>query len=134
MTIDDLRDINKVLAGMNTHIPAVRRPLLELAEEAEPTYRTRAGDTVTMERSEIEYILNECSEMDKIRMKLPILVTTDISGDIPAWRVDGAAESRLVAKILKKPQICDGSIRFYNPEYQILRRILPTCAIIVYLP
>lgn len=134
MATEDPRDVGRMIAGMNTHMPAVRRTLLELSECESPSYRTRSGETIEIERSEIDYLLNECTEMEKMRIKLPIIVTTDISGEMPAWRVDGAAEAGIIARILQKPQFKADSVRFYNPDYQKIRKILPTSVIIAYLP
>ena len=127
-------DVNKLITSMNSHIPVSRRSLLEYIEGDDLTYRTRNGDICEIERGEIDYLSGICTEIEKMQLRLPIFVSTDISGDSPAWKVDGAVESKVIARILGRTQFRPDSVRFYHPDYQRLLKLLPTSAIVLFLP
>ena len=131
---DDPRDVTRMIAGLNSSTPAVKVPLLDLAECSEPSFRTRGGQTVDIERSEIDLLMETCTEMEKIRLRLPITMVTDTSGEMSAWRIDGATEANVIARILGKPLLKEDSIRIFYPDYQILRERLPTSIVVMYLP
>ena len=131
---DDPRDVTKMIAGMNTSVPAVKIPLLDLAESEDPSFRTRGGSVIEIDRSEIDLLMDTCTEMEKIRLRLPITMVTDTSGEMSIWRIDGAVEAKVIARILEKPMLREDSIRIYYPDYQILREKLPTSIVTLYLP
>ena len=131
---DDPRDINRMIAGLNSTVPAVKVPLLDLAESDSPEFRTRGGSSVDIDRSEIDLLMDVCTEMEKIRLKLPITMVTDTSGEMSTWRIDGKVEAAVIARILGKPLLREDSIRIYYPDYQILRERLPSSIVTLYLP
>lgn len=130
----DVSDVEKMIAGLNNHMPASRRSLLDYAESGDLTYRARSGETVSIDRSEIEYLLGICTEIEKMQLRLPIFISTDVSGETPAWKVDGKVEAKILARILGKTLIREDSMRIYHPDYQMLMRIIPNSVIIVYIP
>ena len=131
---DDPRDVTKMIAGMNTSVPAVKIPLLDLAESENPSFRTRGGFVIEIDRSEINLLMDVCTEMEKIRLRLPITMVTDTSGEMSIWRIDGAVEAKVIARILEKPMLREDSIRIYYPDYQILREKLPSSIVTLDLP
>ena len=131
---DDPRDVTKMIAGMNTSVPAVKIPLLDLAEIENPSFRTRGGSVIEIDRSEIDLLMDTCTEMEKIRLKLPITMVTDTSGEMSTWRIDGRTEAAVISRILGKPLIKEDSVRIYYPDYQILREKLPSSIVTMYLP
>ncbi|MBQ6547730.1 MAG: DUF61 family protein [Candidatus Methanomethylophilaceae archaeon] len=131
---DDPRDVTKMIAGMNSSIPAAKIPLLDLAESDDPSFRTRGGSVIEIDRQEIDLLMEVCTEMEKIRLRLPITMVTDTSGEISAWRIDGAVEAKVISRILDKPLLKDDSIRIFYPDYQVLREKLPTSIVTMYLP
>ena len=131
---DDPRDVTKMLAGMNSSAPAAKVSLLDLADSDEPSFRTRSGSTVEIDRSEIDLLMSVCTEMEKIRLKLPITMVTDTSGEMSTWRIDGKTEAAVISRILGKPLIKEDSVRIYYPDYQILREKLPSSIVTMYLP
>ena len=131
---EDPRDVTKMLAGMNSSAPAGKVSLLDLADSEDPSFRTRSGTTVEIDRSEIELLMGVCSEMEKIRLKLPITMVTDTSGEMSTWRIDGKTEAAVISRILGKPLIKEDSVRIYYPDYQILREKLPSSIVTMYLP
>ncbi len=131
---DDPRDVTRMIAGLNSNVPAAKVPLLDLAESDNPSYRTRSGETVEIERSEIDLLMSVCDEMDKIRLRLPITMVTDTSGEMSIWRIDGKTEAAVISRILDKPLLKEDSVRIYYPDYQMLREKLPTSISTLYLP
>ena len=132
--VQDAFDVNKLITSMNTHVPSSRRSLLDYLESGDLTYRTRGNDVCEIDRREIEYLSSMCTEIEKMQLRLPIMVSTDISGDTPAWKVDGLVESKVVARILDRTQYRPDSVRFYHPDYQKLLKLLPTSVIVLFLP
>ena len=131
---DDPRDVAKALAGMNTSAPVSRVPLLELSDSDTPSFRTRGGFDIEIDRSEIDLLMEVCTEIEKIKLRLPMTMVTDTSGEMSAWRIDGAVEAKVISRILGKPLLREDSIRIYYPDYQILREKLPTSIVTLYLP
>ena len=131
---DDPRDVTKMLAGMNSSAPAAKVSLLDLADSDDPSFRTRSGTTVDIDREEIELLMSVCTEMEKIRLKLPITMVTDTSGEMSTWRIDGKTEAAVISRILGKPLMKEDSVRIYYPDYQILREKLPSSIVTMYLP
>lgn len=131
---EDPTDIEKIISGLNAHTPGSRRSLLDYMENGNLTYRTRGGIVCDIEQSEIDFLAANCTEVEKLRLRLPIFVTTDTSGSDSAWKVDGMTESKVIARILGRTQFREDSVRFYHPDYLKLRKLLPTTAIILYLP
>lgn len=132
--VQDILDVNNLIKSMNTHIPSSRRSLLDYIESDDLTYRTRGNDVCEIDRREIDYLASVCLETEKLQLRLPIFVSTDISGDTPAWKVDGAVESKVVARILGRSQYRPDSVRFYHPDYQKLLKILPTSVVVLFIP
>ena len=131
---DDPRDVTKMLAGMNSSAPAAKMSLLDLADSDNPSFRTRSGTVIDIDREEIDLLMGACTEMEKIRLKLPITMVTDTSGEMSTWRIDGKTEAAVISRILGKPLIKEDSVRIYYPDYQILREKLPSSIVTMYLP
>ena len=131
---DDPRDVTKILAGMNSSAPAGKVSLLDLADSDDPSFRTRSGSVIEIDRAEVDLLMSVCTEMEKIRLKLPITMVTDTSGEMSAWRIDGRTEASVISRILGKPLLREDSVRIYYPDYQILREKLPSSIVTRYLP
>ena len=131
---DDPRDVTKMLAGMNSSAPAGKVSLLDLADSDNPSFHTRSGTVIDIDRAEIDLLMGACTEMEKIRLKLPITMVTDTSGEMSTWRIDGKTEAAVISRILGKPLIKEDSVRIYYPDYQILREKLPSSIVTMYLP
>ncbi|MGN1045249.1 MAG: DUF61 family protein [Candidatus Methanomethylophilaceae archaeon] len=130
--IGDALHIEKELMRMNVSTPVARRTIREHLDSGDLTFRTKDGCTCDITPEELQYLDGICTEMEKFRIRLPILVSTDASGEGTAWRVDGPAESAAVARILGKQRRKEDSVRFFNPDLKKLRGILPNCIFIVY--
>ena len=131
---EDPRDVSKMIAGLNSNVPASKVLLSDLAESDNPSFRTRGGSEIEIDRAEIDLLMGVCTEIEKFRLRLPITMVTDTSGEMSMWRIDGPVEAKVISRILDKPLIRDDSIRIYYPDYQVLREKLPTSIVILYLP
>lgn len=125
--------LGNIMSGINSHVPVSRCTLSECLEKGSGSYRTRSGDTVEMDPAEIEYLGTVCDSIDSMKLRLPISIRTDVSGDAPAWEVDGVVESKVIAAVLGKTKIRDDMIRFYNPDYRVLVKKLPTTTTVLFI-
>jgi len=114
-------------------MPVLRRTLLEHIDSGDLTYRTREGFTCSFDKDEIEILSETCTEIEKMRLRLPIFVSTDISSD-GAWKVDGITETVVVSKLLGKKSLRDDMLRIYHADLKELRKKIPNAVIVLYLP
>lgn len=126
-------DIDNIIRDMNRHMPSSRRTLLEIMESGDLTYRTKDGMTICMEPSEIDALSSVCTEIEKMRLRVPIFVMTDISMD-NAWKVEGTIETAVMSKILDRRPLRDDMMRFYHPDLRMLRSRFPNAISVLYLP
>ena len=122
-----------MIAHMNKHLPSSRRTLIEYIDSGDLTYRTKEGHVYTIDKTEIEMLSGICTEIEKMRLKLPIFVSTDTSSE-NAWKVDGITETAVVSKILERRPFREDMMRFYHPDLKKLRNMLPNAVTVLYLP
>ena len=132
--IGDSLHLDKALMQMNSSVPVSRRSLLDYEENGEWFFTTRDGVRCEISEEEIGYHCSICTEIEKMRLKLPILISTDCSGDITSWKVEGRTETAVTARILGKNVLTEDHLRFYNPDLKRLRTRLPTCTAVTFLP
>ena len=130
--IGDALHIDKELLRLNISVPVKRRSIVDYLDNGELFYVTRNGSRCDIDPGELRFLADQCTEIEKMRIRLPFLVSSDASGDGTAWRVDGQAESAVIARMLGKTRHLNDSVRFYNPDLQKLRKMLPTCTFIVF--
>lgn len=111
---------------------AVQKPLLESMMDGERRYRLRDGSVIEVPLEQLKIIWNACDDSERIRLRLPIYVKTDVSCDTPAWCVEGMAEAGLVARLLNKNVTKEGYIRLYNPDLRRLKELIPDCYLVVF--
>jgi len=126
-------DTERMIREMNLHIPVARRTLLEHIDSGDLTYRTRNGHVCSFDADEIGFLNEFCTEMEKMRLRLPIFVTTDTSSD-GTWKVDGLTEAAVVSRILDKKPLKDDLLRVYHPDLKRLRNRLPNAVVVLFLP
>ena len=127
-------DVEHVICDMNRHIPVSRKTLLEYLESEDCTYETKDGQKCAIDRRDLELLAGKCTETEKMRLRVPIFVSTDISCEGGAWKVEGRTEAAVVSKILNKRLYKDDFLRLYHPDLKELRNILPSLITIVFLP
>jgi len=127
-------DIEYVIRDMNKHIPVSRRTLLECLESGEDTYETKDGQKCTLDRKEMEFLAGKCTEIEKMRLRIPIFVSTDTSYEGGAWKVEGRTEVAVVSKLLNKRFYKDDFLRLYYPDLKEFRKMLPSLVVVLFLP
>ena len=126
-------DVGRMISEMNRHLPSSRKTLLEHIESGDLTYKTKDGYVCSFDKKEIDLLNRTCSEMEKMRLRLPIFVSTDPAVD-NAWKVDGTVETAVVSKILGRTPFREDMMRFYHPDLKRLRDILPNAVAVLFLP
>lgn len=87
-----------------------------------------------MNVSDLETIAGVCSDSEKARLRVPIIVSTDTSAESGAWKVDGETEASVMSKILGKRLYRKDMLRFYNPDLSDIRRKFPTAVVLAFIP
>ena len=127
-------DIENIIRDMNRHMPVSRRTLLEYIESGDDTYDTRDGQKCNIDRKDIEFLSGKCTEIEKMRLRIPIFVSTDTSYADGAWKVEGKFEVAVVSKLLGKKAYRDDFLRIYHPDLKDLRKMLPSLIVTLFLP
>ena len=127
-------DIEHIIRDMNRHIPVSRKSLLECLEAGEGTYETKDGQKCSIDRKDLELLAGKCTEIEKMRLRIPIFVSTDMSYEGGAWKVEGRTEAAVVSKLLNKKLYKDDFLRLYYPDLKELRRMLPSIVVVLFLP
>ena len=126
-------DARRLLASMNRHVPSKRPTLGQLLEMKEPHYVDKDGNWYRIEREEIELIASLLDPWDSDRIKLPIVIMTDVS-EGGAWKVLGKLEVTVVSKVVgRKPEFED-RMRLFHPHVVELTNKLPTAVTIMFSP
>lgn len=130
----DVRFMKSIMSDMNPNLPAERRTLIDYLENGETYYRNRAGDKFEINVSEMEEIASFCTEQEKFGLRLPIVVSTDLSGDYGAWKIQGETETSVFSKIMGRKAFRKDILRFYHPDLADLRRRFPTAVAVAFVP
>ena len=130
--IGDALHMDKELLRLNISVPVKRRTITDHLDNGDLSFVTRDGNRCDIDPAELAFLAGQCSEIERMRVRLPILVYSDASGEGTAWRVDGAADSAVVARLLGKTLRLPNSVRFFNPDLHNLRKMLPSCTFIVF--
>lgn len=130
----DSYGVEKMMIDMNGSLPINRRSILDHLENGDLAYTTRDGTSVSFSESELNILASSATEIEKMRVRLPIMVSTDTSADSGAWKIEGAAEVSLISKVLGKVVRNNDKLRLHYPDVKDLRKILPDLAIMVFIP
>jgi len=123
-----------MIRDMNRHMPVSRKTLLEYLESGGDTYDTKDGQKCSIDRKDLEFLAEKCTEIEKMRLRIPIFVSTDTSSETGAWKVEGRTEAAVVAKLLNKRLYKDDFLRLYHPDLKDLRKIVPSLVVTLFLP
>lgn len=124
---------DSIMKDLNANMAAGKRTLSDLMD-GDCSYRMRDGSVIEVPMEQLQRIWDVCDDGDRLRLKLPIYVGTDVSCETPAWKVEGVAESAIVAKLLDKKIHREGYLRLYHPDLKQLKMLIPDCYIIVFTP
>ncbi|MCL1811788.1 MAG: DUF61 family protein [Methanomassiliicoccaceae archaeon] len=127
-------DIENIIRDMNRHMPVSRKTLLEHLESGDDTYETKDGLKCSLDRKDLEALAAKCTEIEKMRLRIPIFVSTDTSCETGAWKIDGRTEAAVVSKILNKRIYKEDFLRLYYPDLQDLKRMFPSLVVTLFLP
>ena len=127
-------DIENVIRDMNRHAPVSRRTILEYLESGYDTYETKDGQKVSVDRKELELLAGNCTEIEKMRLRIPMIVSTDTSSENGAWKVEGRTEAAVVSRLLNKRLYRDDFLRLYHPDLRDLRKMLPSLVVVLFVP
>lgn len=127
-------DIEYAIRDLNRHVAVSRKTLSEYLEDGLDSYDTKDGQKCTVERKDLELLAAGCTEVEKMRLRIPIFVSTDTSYEGGAWKVEGKAEVAIVARLLKKRVHTDDFIRIYYSDLKDLRNMVPSVINIVFVP
>ena len=123
-----------VMSDLNSSLAVNKRTLEQMMDSGDFSYRTKDGATVEIPKEQIDYLWEVCDESEKIRLRLPIFVSTDISAETGAWKVEGNPEAAVVARILDKKMMKDGYLRLYHPDLKDLKAHIPDAIMMVFTP
>lgn len=126
--------LNSIMKDLNSNLAVSKRTLAEMMDDGDRTYRTRDGSVVEIPESQLRMLWDVCDDSQRIALRLPIYVSTDTSGEVSAWKVEGRVEAPAVAAILGKKLHRDGYLRLYHPDLSDLRAKIPDCVMIVFTP
>lgn len=125
--------IETMLSELNNNLAAGKRGLEEMME-GDRTYRTRDGSVIEIPEDQLRTIWDACDDAQRIALKLPIYVSTDVSGETDAWKVSGRVEAAVVAKLLGRSMYRDDSVRLYYPDLKRLKSLIPDAYMVVFMP
>ena len=131
---DDPRDITRMIAGLNSNIPVNRRTLMDYIENGDLTYSTKEGDTITFPPEGIELLSSITDDQEKLTLRLPIFISTDVQGERPCWKVDGITETAVVSKLLDRRVHSDNRLPIYYPDLVRMRKLIPELTFTLFLP
>lgn len=123
-----------VMSDLNSNMAVGKRTLEQMMDSKDFSYKTKSGSTVSIPAEQMEYLWELCDESEKIRLRLPIFVSTDISAESGAWKVEGEPEATVVARILGKKMFKNGYLRLYHPDLRDLRAKIPDAIMVVFTP
>ena len=108
--------------------------MLEYLESDDNTYLTKDGCKCSIDRSEIEFLSERCTEVEKMRLRLPIFISTDTSYSEGAWKVEGRTEVAVVSRLLNKKIHTEDFLRLYYPDLKDLRSIVSSVIVVLFIP
>ncbi len=123
-----------VMSDLNSNLAVGKRTLEQMMDSEDYSYMTKSGSKVVIPKDQLDYLWEICDESDKIRLRLPIFISTDISAENGAWKVEGASEAKVIAKILGKTMFKEGYLRLYHPDLKEIRAKIPDAIMMVFTP
>ncbi len=126
--------IASVMREFNSSLAASKPLLTELMDGDAPGYRMRDGSVVEVPPDKLKAVWDACDDSERIRLRIPIYVSTDIGSETSSWKVEGVTEAAVVAKILGKKVYREGYLRLYHPDLKELQRKIGEAAMVIFTP
>ncbi|MDR3205517.1 MAG: DUF61 family protein [Candidatus Methanoplasma sp.] len=131
---DDPMNIERMAADMNRSMPVDRRSASDYLENGDLVFRTKDGGSCSFGASELGLVASNCTETEKIRLRLPIFVSTDASCAEGAWKIEGRTEVSVISKMLGKTPRREDYLRLYHPDLKELKKMIPGLIAVLFLP
>jgi len=123
-----------VMSELNSNLAVGKRTIEQMMDSGDYSYKTKSGAEVLIPKEQMDILWEVCDESEKIRLRLPIYVSTDTSSDTGAWKVEGNPEATVVARLLDKKMFRDGYLRLYHPDLKDLKGKIGDAIMIVFIP
>ncbi len=94
--------MQSMMWDFNSNLARSKRTLSEIIDSSNRTYRTRDSSMVEIPEEQLQFLWDVCDDSQRISLRLPIYVSTDISNETSAWKVEGRIEALVTAMILGK--------------------------------
>jgi len=125
--------VESIMSDLNRNLAAAKVSLSDM-KDGNRRYKMRDGSEIEVPEEQVDRVWKACDDATRIRLKLPIYISTDVSGEVSAWKVEGTAEVAAIAGILKKTVHVPDFLRLYYPDLKELRHLIPDCIIVVFKP
>lgn len=126
--------MSAIMKDLNSCLAVSKPTLEEMVNGSVGSYRTRDGSEITVPEEQLRTLWEVCDDQQRITLRIPIYVSTDVACESPAWKVEGRAEAAAIAALLGKRLHKEGFLRLYHPDLKDLRSKIPDCIMIVYNP
>lgn len=126
--------MHNIMKDLNSNLAVSKRTLEQMLDSGDRTYKVRDGSTVEIPEEQLMLLWDACDDSQRIALRLPIYVSTDTSGEMSAWKVEGRVEAPVVAKILGKRLHKDDYLRLYHPDLRDLRSKIGDAIMMVFTP
>ena len=109
--------IESMMSELNTNLAAGKRSLDEMRASGDYSFNVRGGGKVEIPKEQVDILWDVCDDSERLRLRLPIYVSTDTSSDSGAWKVEGRTEAAVVARLLGKRMHRDDLVQLHYPDY-----------------
>ena len=131
---DDPRDVTRLIANLNSNIPVNRRTLMDYIENGNLTYTTKTGDVVEFPQEGIDYLASITNDQEKLTLRLPVFVSTDVAAERSAWKIEGRTETAVMSRVLEKKAHTEDRLPVYYPDLSKLKKKIPGLVFTLFLP
>lgn len=126
--------MESIMSELNRNLAAGKRSLVEMEESGDYTYKTRDGSVIEVPMDQFMRIWDVCDDPERLRLRLPIYVSTDTSAEYGAWKVEGRTEVSVVSKLLGRHPAREDFLRLYHPDFVELKKLIPDAHMVVFMP
>ena len=126
--------IESMMSELNTNLAAEKRSLDEMRASGDYSFNVRGGGKVEIPKEQVDILWDVCDDSERLRLRLPIYVSTDTSSDSGAWKVEGRTEAAVVARLLGKRMHRDDLVQLHHPDYKELKSKIPDAIMVIFAP
>ena len=70
--------VNSIMKDLNSNLAVNKRTIEQMMDSGDHTYRTRDGSVVEIPEDQLEFLWGVCDDRQRISLRLPIYVSTDM--------------------------------------------------------